>query len=70
MSNHYQLILEQKQNIKKTLDRKKEVRIYANGQFFAQSIYILLIYIFFRHFTEEGHRGFLKDISVKIIDLG
>ena len=23
---------------------------------------------FFRHFTEEGHRGFLKDISVKIID--
>ena len=23
---------------------------------------------FFRHFTEEGHLGFLKDISVKIID--
>ena len=23
---------------------------------------------FFRHFTEEGHHGFLKDISVKIID--
>ena len=23
---------------------------------------------FFRHFTEEGHRGFRKDISVKIID--
>ena len=23
---------------------------------------------FFRHFTEEGHRGFLKDISVKMID--
>ena len=23
---------------------------------------------FFRHFTEEGHQGFLKDISVKIID--
>ena len=23
---------------------------------------------FFRYFTEEGHRGFLKDISVKIID--
>ena len=23
---------------------------------------------FFRLFTEEGHRGFLKDISVKIID--
>ena len=23
---------------------------------------------FFRHFTEEGHDGFLKDISVKIID--
>ena len=23
---------------------------------------------FFRHFTEEGHRGLLKDISVKIID--
>ena len=22
---------------------------------------------FFRHFTEEGHHGFLKDISVKII---
>ena len=22
----------------------------------------------FRHFTEEGHRGFLKDISVKMID--
>ena len=23
---------------------------------------------FFRHFTEKGHRGILKDISVKIID--
>ena len=23
---------------------------------------------FFRHFTGEGHHGFLKDISVKIID--
>ena len=23
---------------------------------------------FFRHFSEEGHHGFLKDISVKIID--
>ena len=23
---------------------------------------------FFRHFTEEGHHGFLKDIRVKIID--
>ena len=23
---------------------------------------------FFRHFTEEGHHGFLKDSSVKIID--
>ena len=23
---------------------------------------------FFRHFTEEGHHGFLKDNSVKIID--
>ena len=23
---------------------------------------------FFRHFTEGGHHGFLKDISVKIID--
>ena len=23
---------------------------------------------FFRHFTEKGHQGFLKDISVKIID--
>ena len=23
---------------------------------------------FFRHFTEEGHHRFLKDISVKIID--
>ena len=23
---------------------------------------------FFRHFTEEGHHGFLNDISVKIID--
>ena len=23
---------------------------------------------FFRYFTEEGHHGFLKDISVKIID--
>ena len=23
---------------------------------------------FFRHFTEEVHQGFLKDISVKIID--
>ena len=23
---------------------------------------------FFRHLTEEGHNGFLKDISVKIID--
>ena len=23
---------------------------------------------FFRHFTEEGHQGFLKDISVKITD--
>ena len=23
---------------------------------------------FFRDFTEEGHHGFLKDISVKIID--
>ena len=23
---------------------------------------------FFRHFSEEGHRGFLEDISVKIID--
>ena len=23
---------------------------------------------FFRNFNEEGHHGFLKDISVKIID--
>ena len=23
---------------------------------------------FFRHFSEEGHHGFLKDISVKITD--
>ena len=23
---------------------------------------------FFRHFTEEGHQGFLKDISVKILE--
>ena len=23
---------------------------------------------FFNHFAEEGHQGFLKDISVKIID--
>ena len=23
---------------------------------------------FFRHFSEEGHRGFLNDISVKDID--
>ena len=23
---------------------------------------------FFRHFAEEGHQGFLKDVSVKIID--
>ena len=23
---------------------------------------------FFRHFSEEGHHGFLEDISVKIID--
>ena len=23
---------------------------------------------FFRHFSEEGHRGFLNDISVKVID--
>ena len=23
---------------------------------------------FFKHFSEEGHHGFLKDISVKIID--
>ena len=32
-------------------------------------VYCIYIYMeFFRHFSEEGHHGFLKDISVKIID--